>query len=123
VEPNRQLTCGGYGWFISSNDLANVLANLRHTENLLSAESRAFMQEGFLGFMDPARYSFATGAFGVYFMHGGDWFHSAGELHSCVVAFPIHVEVGLVINSERGGAMPYQCSLLAAAFDAAWVQK
>ena len=34
VEPNRQLQCGGFGWFISSNELANVMANLRLTENL-----------------------------------------------------------------------------------------
>ena len=122
VEPNRQLTCGGYGGFISSNELASVLTNLRHTENLLTAEGRALMQEGFLGFMDPANYGFIGGTFGVYSMHGGDWFHSPGELHSCVVAFPIQVEVGLVINSERG-AMPYQCSLLQSAFDDAWVQK
>jgi CubicO group peptidase (beta-lactamase class C family) len=120
VEPNHQLDCGGFGWFISSNELAAVLTNLRNTENLLSASARATMQEEFLGFMDPANYSFITGAFGVYSMHGGDWFHSGRELHSCVVAFPITVEAALVINSARG-AMPYQCDLLRSAFDNAWV--
>jgi len=114
VEPDRQLSCGGFGWFISSNELAAV------TENLLSASARAAMQEGFLGFMDPANYSFIGGTFGVYSMHGGDWFHSSEELHSCVVAFPITVEAALVINSARG-AMPYQCTLLQSAFDNAWV--
>jgi hypothetical protein len=68
VEPDRQLTCGGYGWFISSNELAAVLTHLRNTANLLSASSRAAMQEGFLGFMDPANYSWIGGAFGVYSM-------------------------------------------------------
>ena len=121
VEPNRQLLCGGYGWFISSNELANVLTNLRNTENLLSTESRATMQEGFLGFMDPANYGFIGGTFGVYSMHGGDWFHSSGDLHACVVAFPIQVEVGLVINSGLGGGS-YQCAVLQTAFDNAWVQ-
>jgi CubicO group peptidase (beta-lactamase class C family) len=120
VEPNRQLDCGGFGWFVSSNELAAVLANLRQTENLLSKPMRKTMQEGFLGFMDPANYGFIGGTYGVYSMHGGDWFHGAGELHSCVVAFPIRAEVGLVINSERG-AMSYQCALLQTAFDNAWV--
>ena len=121
VEPDRRLTCGGYGWFISSNELAAVMTNLRNTGNLLSDDSRKAMQEGFLGFMDPAKYGWIGGTYGVYYMHGGDWFHGAGELHSCVVAFPIKVEVSLVINSERGAAMPYQCSLLRSAFDNAWV--
>ncbi len=120
VEPDRQLSCGGFGWFISSNELAAVLTNLRNTENLLSGPTRTAMQEGFLGFMDPANYGFIGGAFGVYHMHGGDWRHSNEELHSCVVAFPIQVEVALVINSARG-AIPYQCSLLQSAFDDAWV--
>jgi hypothetical protein len=60
------------------------------------------------------------GAFGAYYMHGGDWYHGAGELHSCVMAFPITVEASLVINSARG-AIPYQCSLLQSAFDNACV--
>jgi len=121
VEPNRQLSCGGFGWFISSNELAAVLTNLRHAQTLLSTSARTAMQEGFLGFMDPANYSFIGGAFGVYSMHGGDWYHSNEELHSCVIAFPIAVEAALVINSARGGGMPYQCALLQSAFDNAWV--
>lgn len=120
VEPDRRSTCGGYGWFISSNELASVLTHLRNTEDLLSASMRETMQEQFLGFMDPANYGFIGGTFGVYSMHGGDWFHSAGELHSCAITFPITVEAALVINSERG-AMPSQCDLLQTAFDAAWV--
>lgn len=39
----------------------------------------------------------------------------------CVIAFPIAVEAALVINSARGGAMPYQCVVLQSAFDDAWV--
>ena len=38
------------------------------------------MQEGFLGFMDPMDWNFVIGAFGVYYMHGGDWTHSSEEL-------------------------------------------
>lgn len=124
VEPNHSLACGGFGWFISSNELANVLVSLRLSENLLSDESRALMQQGFLGFMDPANYSGAVGlegTFGVYYAHGGDWNHSSGEAHACAMAFPIHVQASLLINSERGRAMPYQCQVLQTAFDNAWV--
>ena len=94
-----------------------VLTHLRNTENLLSAEARATMQEDFLGYSETTS---ASGAFGVYYMHGGDWNHNPGELHTCIAAFPIEVEVGLVINSERG-AIPSQCTLLRIAFDNAWV--
>jgi len=61
AEPNRQLTCGGVGWFISSNELASVLTHLRNTEELLSAQARAIMQGEFLGFMDPANYGCGSG--------------------------------------------------------------
>jgi hypothetical protein len=120
VEPNHQLTCGGIGWCISSNEAAAVMTHLRNTTDLLSSAARTAMQQGFLGFMDPANYGFIDGAFGVYSMHGGDWMHGPGQLHACVIAFPIKVEAALVINSERG-AMPYQCDLLETAFDNAWV--
>lgn len=120
VEPNHQLTCGGIGWFISSNELADVMTHLRNTTALLSPAARTAMQEGFLGFNDPKNYSWGDGAFGVYYVHGGDWMHGSGQLHACVAAFPIKVEAALVINSERG-AIPYQCELLETAFDNAWV--
>src|SRR5262249_2793352 len=113
-------TCGGFGWFISSNELADVLTNLRHTENLLSTAARDTMQEEFLGFMDPVNYAWINGVFGVYSTHGGDWFHSGHELHSCGITFPIAVEAGLVINSALGGTA-YQCDILESAFDNAWV--
>jgi hypothetical protein len=96
------------------------MATLRYTQQLLSTDMREEMFDGFLGLMDPEDWSMVTGDFGVYQMHGGDWNHGAGELHSCVVAFPIVVEAALLINSERG-AIPYQCSVLRDAFDNAWV--
>ena len=120
-EPNDQLGCGGFGWFISANELAAVMTNLRNTTNLLSPAARTAMQDGYLGFMDPANYGWIDDlALGANYVHGGDWFHDDGELHSCVIAFPIQVEVSLVINSARGFA-PYQCDLLETAFDNAWV--
>jgi CubicO group peptidase (beta-lactamase class C family) len=124
-EPNRSLTCGGFGWFISANELASVLAHLKSTSSLVDPATRTAMQHGFLGFMDPANYSSGIGVDGevpgTYFGHGGDWFHTAGEAHTCAMAFPIDVQAGLVINSERGPGMAYQCKVLQVAFDNAWV--
>jgi CubicO group peptidase (beta-lactamase class C family) len=121
LEPDRRSACGGIGWTISANEIAAVMANLRLTENLISSEARGWMEDLSLGFMAPANYGWVVGDLGTYHMHGGDWFHGEGEAHACAVSFPIQVQVGLVINSERGGSMPYQCILLRDAFDDAWV--
>jgi CubicO group peptidase (beta-lactamase class C family) len=120
-EPDRSLSCGGFGWQISANELAGVMSTLRNTEQLMSSQMREQMQDDFLGFMNPANnYNSPNGDFGTYFTHGGDWYHGSGELHSCFMIFPIVVEAALLINSERG-AMPYQCDVLRDAFDNAWV--
>ena len=72
--------------------------------------------------MDPANYGSIPDALGVRYMHGGDWSHGSGQLHSCVVAFPITVEVALMINSGPGpNPYPFQCPLLHNAYDNAWV--
>lgn len=96
------------------------MTHLRNTNTLLSPSARTQMQEGFLGFNDPMNYSRGDGVFGVYYVHGGECMRGSGQLHACVLAFPIQVEAALVINSERG-SMPYQCELLETAFDNAWV--
>lgn len=123
LEPDRRTTCGGYGWHISSKELAAVLANLRLTENLISNETRGAMEDAFLGYMDPAEYGWIGGDFGVYYMHGGDWLHGSGEAHACAVSFPIQVQTGLVVNSNLGPGTAYQCIILQTAFDNAWVAK
>lgn len=120
-EPDRSLSCGGFGWQINANELAGVMSTLRNTEQLMSSQMREQMQDNFLGFMNPANgYSSPNGDLGVYFTHGGDWYHGSGQLHSCFMIFPIVVEASLLINSERG-AMAYQCDVLRDAFDNAWV--
>jgi len=121
LEPSRNHNCGGFGWFISARELASVMTHLRNTEDLLSATARNWMQENHLGFGNPVNRGYASGAYGNYYGHGGDWFHGAGEAHTCVLAFPIRLEVGLVINSEYHSSMPYQCDLLKEAFENAWV--
>ncbi len=131
VEPSRSLQCGGFGVNISARNLARALAFLRYTTDLMPASSYQQMKSGYLGFMDPARYSFAQGTFGVYHTHGGDWDHSGGSgnggLDACVMVFPINVEASVLINSSRknlGVGYPngsYQCGVIKNAFENAWV--
>ncbi len=131
VEPSRSLQCGGYGVMISARNLARTLAYLRYTTDLMPAASYQQMKSGYLGFMDPARYGFAQGQFGVYHTHGGDWDHSGGSgnggLDACVMVFPINVEASVLVNSSRknlGVGYPnggYQCTVIKNAFENAWV--
>lgn len=127
--PSMSLACGGFGTFVSAEELARVLAFLRHSEQLLTPQARQWMNEHYLGLMRPSRYGFAEGVFGEYPSHGGDWTMSkggkAGRLDACVMMFPIGVEVAVVVNSS-GSESPYtpvayQCSVLKWAFENAWV--
>lgn len=119
-EPDRLLECGGYGWFLSSNELGALMANLRYTNKILKPDTRATMDKLFLGWLDPTRYGWSTGTFGTYQNHGGDWTHGPGQAHTCIMKFPINVEVSLVINSERNFS-GHQCTVLRNAFDASWI--
>ncbi len=126
AEPDRSLTCGGYGVNISAQNLARTLTFWRYTTDLLPVAMRNRMRNHHLGLMDPANFGWATGAFGTYHGHGGDWDHGAGGLDSCMYAFPNLYEVAVVVNSSRktsGGYTPvsHQCSVLKWAFENAWL--
>lgn len=119
-EASQLLGCGGFGWNLSSRELGAFMAHLRYTETVLSAETRKAMDTGFFGWADPSQRSYATGAFGTYHSHAGDWTRPTGEAHTCIMKFPINVEVSLVINSQRGFSGS-QCTVLRNAFDASWI--
>jgi CubicO group peptidase (beta-lactamase class C family) len=126
LDPDRTLQCGGYGVNISANNLARVLSFWRYTNDLLPTSMRNAMRQQHLGLMDPARYGFAGGTFGVYQGHGGDWNHSNGDADTCMFSFPNLIEAAVVINSSRrnsGGYVPrtHQCSVLKWAYEGAWV--
>jgi CubicO group peptidase (beta-lactamase class C family) len=119
-EPSRLMSCGGFGWHLSSNELAKLMVNLRYTNTLLNSDSRKLMDTMFLGWSDPTQFGWSTGDFGLYHNHGGDWSHPAGQAHTCIMKFNIKVEVALVINSQRN-FVRHQCTILRDAFDAAWI--
>lgn len=122
--------CGGYGLYLSTNELGAFLATLRYTETLISAEMRSVMNSGYLGWMDPLNYSWADGDFGAYQTHGGDWFDGSDPrkgLDACVVNFPVAgVQAALLVNSNggnyfNGGDSAYQCEVLQEAYEQAWI--
>ena len=118
------LGCGGGGLHLSAHELARFQVRLRYTNEILGPLARKRMNDGFLGYMDPAStpsYSWNSGAFGTYRSHGGDLNYTTGEgIDTCAINFPIAVQAVVLINS-RNGSYPYQCAALAQAFDAAWV--
>ncbi|GAA5128740.1 serine hydrolase domain-containing protein [Haloechinothrix salitolerans] len=106
--------CGGYGYYLSANDLAAFFSHLRYTDDLLSPALRDLMRDAKLGLRTVG------GEHGTYYGHGGAWGISTGAMTSCVLSFPIHVDASLVINSS-GGDYGSTCGVLANAFDDAWV--
>lgn len=114
--PSYVLGCGGYGYYLSANDLTALLSYLRYTDELLSPESRTLMHDGLLGLGTK------SGTHGTAYGHGGYWTSGSGAMTSCVLSFPIHVDASLLINSEGGDyGSDSTCSVLADAFDDAWV--
>jgi hypothetical protein len=108
------LGCGGYGYYLSANQLAAFLSYLRYTDDLLSPATRDLMNDGRLG------WKAYTGTHGTYLGHGGQWKKGSGGMDGCVMSFHIHVDASLLINS-RVGDYPLPCTILRQAFDDAWV--
>ena len=111
---DKVLVCGGYGFFISARQLAQVLVNLRYTDNLISDEQFDLMRDELFGFSPT---NSGVGAYGPYYGHGGKW--NPG-MQSCVTIFPIEVEVAVTVNSI-GGDYAAPCTEARIAFNNAWV--
>jgi CubicO group peptidase (beta-lactamase class C family) len=121
--------CGSGGWYMSARELAAFLAFQRYDNGTLTPAARQLMDFNFLGWMDPANYSWGNGKFGVYRNHGGDLLYNPAPpptrrgLDVCFMNFPFNVQVSLVINfsgGSYGGTNSYQCRVLQDAFDNAW---
>ncbi len=131
------LSCGATGWFLSVLDLGTFLAHLRFTSDILAPGTRALMDNGFLGWLDPVAYAtWVQGTWGIYRAHAGDFTNMTG----CVMNFPsaphpdfpgVKVQVTLLINST-GGTLGTNlpiigprkiCKILKTAYDEAWVAR
>lgn len=120
---NWTLSCGSGGWYLSAYNLANLMANIRYNDDILSPTMRALMDEYKLGWSSTWS---QNGDHGLYRAHAGAlYFDDADfgerrEMQGCIMKFPIQVEAVLLVNSSiEGNILP--CTKLAAAFDAAWV--
>lgn len=133
---------GAGGWYMSAIELARFLAYLQYDNTFLNKESRALMFENYLGFMDSdslfGNYSFGSGLWGAYRMHGGDLCYPAQNVpagqngcasafqprgvDTCAANFPGGIQAVLLINST-GGNYPYQCTVLKNAYEGAFAAK
>jgi hypothetical protein len=118
------LSCGSTGWYLSAFELAQLMAFVRYTEDVIDEETRDLMDEGFLGWHDPDQFAWVNGEFGPYRQHGGDSTGGSNPgMMGCTMKYPLQVEATLLINS-RGGSISGAigvCSLLRDAYDNAWV--
>lgn len=117
------LRCGAAGWYLSANELARFLANLRFTKNIIGPATREKMDELFLGWLDPASFGkLVEGVFATYRAHGGDFPDKSNPgMTGCMMNFQINVQASLLINS-RGGDFggKHACQVLMDAYDNAW---
>lgn len=113
------LTCGGFGWHLSSFDLANFLAHMYYDNDFLKAYQREQMEDHEMGWFGN------DGDHGTYYSHTGRWTYSnpapTRGLRTCIIHFPNGVQTALLINSRGGVGSP--SILLREAFDNAWVEK
>jgi CubicO group peptidase (beta-lactamase class C family) len=109
-------SAGAFGWYLSTNDLANFWAHTLYDNDFLSEEQREQMKDGLLGLKD------VTGDHGKYIGHGGDWYSGGADgrgMTGAILSFPNQVEVSLLINC-RAGNHSSKYTLLKNAFDNAW---
>lgn len=124
IQPGDWITrCGSGGWYLSSVELLGVMAFRRYSNLILSPAARQLMDFNYLGWNDPASYSWSKGLYGNYRSHGGDLTVS-GPLGACYMEFFNGVQVAMAANSASGnylGNNSYQCTVLKWAFENAFV--
>lgn len=122
-------TCGGGGYYLSTLEMAKVMAYLVHTENILSNAQKTTMDNNLLGW-DPND-SFASTKGQVYGKDGAlfwdlnsDGNPNAGEsgLQTWVGKFPNNVEVALSITSIGNGFRGIS-GIMQTAYENAWVEE
>jgi D-alanyl-D-alanine carboxypeptidase len=109
-------SAGAFGWYLSSDELANFYAHTLYDDNYLSPAQRTKMMDKKLGLKT------VSGDHGTYIGHGGDWYSggSSGRgMTGAILHFPNDVEVSLLINC-RAGEHDSKYTLLKKAYDNAW---
>jgi CubicO group peptidase (beta-lactamase class C family) len=117
------LACGATGYYLSAIDLAAILAFVRYTDWIIDTQTRQAMDDGFLGWLNPIRFSgMVDGKFGVYRAHGGDIGTGSNPgFTGCMMNYPTVHQAVVLINSRGGNLGGHACTLLRDAYDNAWV--
>ncbi|MBS3914229.1 MAG: serine hydrolase [Bacteroidetes bacterium] len=111
---------GGGGYFLSSMELARVLAYFRHTEILMSKEQRQIMEENRFGFnqLDDNRE-----IHGSYYSKNGSIINNGQGIVSEIVLFPNGIEVVTVFNTQGmvfAGGVTATSSAIYDAYNKSW---
>ncbi|NOX91367.1 MAG: beta-lactamase family protein [Gammaproteobacteria bacterium] len=124
-------SCGGHSGFrMSAMELAQYLAYLRHSSEILSLPQKMVMDQGLLGWNGNSGFYWHGGAsFSSYAIPagnttGGISYALSNDIkyrkssYACVMKFPYGVEASLVINSEfKTGFTDSACGVLKKAFE------
>ena len=120
---DRSANLGSGGYYFSVRDLAQLLAWVNHSEQVLSKEMRDLMYDNFFGLSDGQAPPLSpNGAHGFYYSKAGSLINNNRGIRAIVAILPLGVEVVFMANS-RGGAMDGTATLqnaIFAAYDASW---
>ncbi len=120
---NRSANLGSGGYYYSVTDLAQLLAWVNHSEQVISKEMRDLLYDNFFGLSDgQAPPLNPNGAHGFYYSKAGALISNNRGVRNIIVILPLGVEVVFMANS-RGGAADGTAALQNAiftAYDAAW---
>lgn len=121
--------CGGGGYYLSTMEMARVMAFLAHTDDILTNAQKDLMDDNLYGW-DPGDsfntlYGRVHGKDGALFWeNNGDNSLTAGDsgLQTWVGKFPNDVELALSINSI-GSTWRSLPTIIKNAYEAAWVEE
>ena len=118
---SANLASGGY--YFSVRDLAQLLAWVNHSEQVISKEMRDLMYDNFFGLSDGQAPPLSpNGLHGFYYSKAGALISNNRGMRAIVAILPLGVEVVFMANS-RGGTLDGTATLrnaIFAAYDAAW---
>ena len=109
---------GAGGWYMSAFQLANFIAFIWHSEELISKDMRHDMNNNLLGLSE----SLSNGDHGTYQAKGGGLRYDSSPkkgVDCMVMNFPNGVQISVICNSTGPGTFPLNPKLRDA-FDDAW---
>jgi len=122
------LTSGGGGFYLSTLEMAKVMAYLVHTETILSNSQKTTMDTNLLGWDPEDSFNSSKGrVFGkdgaLFWDNNGDGNNNSGDsgLQTWVGKFPNNVELALSITSISNGYRNIP-SIIQNAYENAWVE-